>query len=300
MRSDHRIELYHHATQVLVERWNRIRSPDATRHTPPIKAADAIRLLGPVALRGIEQGGGGAISEARLREIIGPVLATGHVKGVANPDEAIEIFRRSLGLLVEKAPGLYGFLHLTLGEYFAARELVRGPGLDELAADKKRAFEPQWREVLLLAIGELGVLQADDARVEALVDMLLAGTRRPHRPSPGVPSLLAGLLADDPNLGPAHAQRVVETLVPTWWFVRKYWEGSVLLAIHDATKLVGSRLRHGRFGALLAERVERTYGDGVPRKVQESFARLGANAAAAHAALEAFVRAATSEDPRGP
>src|SRR5262249_7108200 len=60
--------------------------------------------------------------------------------------------RHHTGVIVERAPRQYGFMHLTFEEYFAARELVRRP--DRLA---KRIYElrhqPRWQEPILLAIG---------------------------------------------------------------------------------------------------------------------------------------------------
>lgn len=63
-------------------------------------------------------------------------LAVGSVGG------AVMLFQRTLGILVETPPGMFGFLHLTLAEYFAAREFVRAGGLEEIVADPARVFRP--------------------------------------------------------------------------------------------------------------------------------------------------------------
>lgn len=64
------------------------------------------------------------------------MFVIGAIRGVGSAEEAIDMFRRSLGLLVERAPGVYGFLHETLLEFFAAQELVRTGRLEELCRDR--------------------------------------------------------------------------------------------------------------------------------------------------------------------
>ncbi|MCU0537429.1 MAG: NACHT domain-containing NTPase [Hydrococcus sp. Prado102] len=57
------------------------------------------------------------------------------------------------GLLIERAKGIYSFSHLTLHEYFAAREIVirKRPQKEVLEQLVKHATEKRWREVFLLA-----------------------------------------------------------------------------------------------------------------------------------------------------
>lgn len=76
---DHRIELYEHATKVLVERWNRVRGLAAIRSAPPIKAADAVRLLGPIALEMVRSDIHGVIHEEDLRRMLHKALSGGEL-----------------------------------------------------------------------------------------------------------------------------------------------------------------------------------------------------------------------------
>ena len=255
---DHRVELYAHATRVLVERWNRVRSLSGAGPAPPLKAVDAVRLLGPLALHMIDQGASAVVSEDVLRTHIDRALAAGTLRGVTGADEVIALFRNALGLLVEQAPGVYTFLHLTLAEYFAAWELVRSDVLDRLAADPTYVYLGHFREVLLLAAGELGVLRADDRRLDQLVETLVdSASRRMGRPSPTVSSLLAGLLADDPHLTTEAAQRIVGELIPKWWFERSYGEReSLQFVLEEAVELVKDRIMRGRFRPLLHDGVK--------------------------------------------
>ena len=260
---DHRVELYAHATKVLVERWNTVRSLKDSRPAPPLKATDAVRLLGPVALSMIESGSRSSIDEETLRDLIDKSLTGGNLRATLTSDDVMRLFKREIGLLVEQGPGSFAFLHLTLTEYFAAWELVRSGALETLATKPRDAFYPQWREVLLLAAGELGVNRADDLRLSALVDRLLASAAsRQGRPSSAVPSLLGGLLADDPSLSAADVRHLVEALVPEWWFRRHYGASTVPLVVTEATNLLRQRIaRHGKVATPLAERVKTEFGN---------------------------------------
>ncbi|MEZ4306702.1 MAG: hypothetical protein R3F14_01455 [Polyangiaceae bacterium] len=115
----------------------------------------------------------------------------------------MDLFRDTLGILVEVAPGFFAFAHQTLAEYFAAWELVRSDGLEKLVSRPVKLFDARYREVLLLALGVLGLLRGDDQRLASIIEMIArAADAWEGRPPGGqVPALLAGLLRDDPNLG---------------------------------------------------------------------------------------------------
>jgi hypothetical protein len=289
---DHRVELYEHATRVLVERWNRVRSLSNVRPQAPMKAADAVRLLGPIALRSVRSGSRGFISEIDLRAMLKAALSEGNLRGIATADEAILLFKNSIGLLVEQGPGLYAFLHLTLAEYFAAWELVRSAELEMLVANPTETFYAEWREVLLLAAGELGVVRADDQRLERLIArLILSANRRQGQPSPGVPSLLGGLLADDPGLSPESRRRLIGALVPKWWFSKQYGaKESLGLVVQEASRLVQERIRYGRSAEMLKDAVLQKYGTTISRPILTNLARGGA------AALHGFFRFLEASD----
>ena len=58
---------------------------------------------------------------------------------------------------MERAPGVYGFMHLTFEEYFAARYIADNDASEILEIIDLRLHEPRWREPLLLALGYYGV-----------------------------------------------------------------------------------------------------------------------------------------------
>lgn len=246
----HRIELYAQLARVLIERWGRMRSL-TQEHGFSLRWGDALRLLGPLALEVTQSATHAIIPEERLRAHVERAIRDKLFRGITSVDEALTLFRGTLGLFVETAPNVYAFLHPTLAEYFAALELARSEDLFRFAKAPKKSYSAKLREVFLLAAGELGVLRADDERLDRLVSALVeAADLKSQKPTPDVPALLASLLADDPALSDASAKLLRETLIPGWWFDRiaSQPKETLFLTLAEATKLA-PRIRDGRFGA---------------------------------------------------
>jgi len=212
---DHRVELYERASQILVERWNRVRSLETDGRAPLIKTADAARLLGPVALALIARDERSSIDEGSLLTTLRRVMRRSSPPGVDSPEQALALFRDQLGLLVEQGPGLYAFLHLTLAEYFAAWELVRTGELEEFVRSREKVLDSRWQEVVLLAAGILGVLRADDVRLDRLVERLVETVCGGEEVADVEGALLLGhLFADDLGLAAATGGLVLRTVLP--------------------------------------------------------------------------------------
>ena len=212
---DHRIELYDHAARVLVERWNRARSFTTEPSGPAIRMVDALKLLGPIALHMVERGRRVALDEETLGSLLREALETSVVRGLRGPAEALALFRDTLGLIVEGAPGQFRFVHLTFTEYFAARELVRTHRVDEILSRGALAFSEEWREVLRLVFGQAGLMDGDEVVVRRWLDALLACPKGDL--AAGKALLLQGLLADEPGFGSEMIDRVWRSLPELWW-----------------------------------------------------------------------------------
>ncbi|MCX7840301.1 MAG: HEAT repeat domain-containing protein, partial [Anaerolineae bacterium] len=152
-----RIELYQLATKTLLEDWELARGIPS-EHV--VKEGEALRLLGPLALWLHENKPTGVASEDEVRVQLAQTLAA---QRHAAPDDAaiqdavddfLRRVREHTGILTERAPRRYGFLHLTFEEYFCARELVRQP-TQAAARIRAHLHDPRWNEPILLGIAYL-------------------------------------------------------------------------------------------------------------------------------------------------
>ncbi|TKJ29986.1 MAG: hypothetical protein CEE40_06785 [Chloroflexi bacterium B3_Chlor] len=174
---DRRVELYDKYIEVLLSSWNRARGLGR----PPARDLDVVetlRILAPLALWMHEVSPGvGLVKQQdvsrKLAEIYGQ-------RGEADPEQAVQQFLDDVheyaGLLLERGAGQYGFIHLTFEEYLAAVGVARlgqrdiGPIVDLLA---EHVGDPAWREVALLTIGYLGIVQQWDEVASAVVGELV-------------------------------------------------------------------------------------------------------------------------------
>ncbi|MBI2376818.1 MAG: NACHT domain-containing protein [Deltaproteobacteria bacterium] len=243
-----RVELYDVALTVLVERWDQLRSLSTATRRTPLRVSDAQRLLGPIAVQLLESGRAGAISERRLLGLFERAFASGHASPADTAQGTVALFRDSIGFLVELRPGWFSFLHRSFLEALAARELVRTGGLEKLVEDPELVFGGgRWMEVLLLSAGELGLIRADDARLDAFVDRIVVAAGRFHSHlRMGPPLLLSGLLADDPALSERARDALVSALIPDFWFDDSAARGTPELPMEEALRLWNERLSHGR------------------------------------------------------
>ena len=92
---------------------------------------------------------------------------------VREVDQFLTAVRVQTGLLVERSPDRYGFMHLTFEEYYVARELV-SRHRDAVARIRDHIHDPRWEEPILLALGFVGLSSADDAA--AFVDAAVLAT----------------------------------------------------------------------------------------------------------------------------
>ena len=88
---------------------------------------------------------------AKLAELNDAELESDSVRQAV--EEFLRKVRETTGLFVERTPGVYGFMHLTFEEYFAARYIADNDQSEILQLIQKHLYEPRWNEPLLLALG---------------------------------------------------------------------------------------------------------------------------------------------------
>jgi formylglycine-generating enzyme required for sulfatase activity len=125
--------------------------------------------------------------------------------------------REHAALLLERGSGQYGFIHLTFEEYLAAVALALNaqgdarPVVDYLSGV---IGEQAWREVALLTVSYLGIIQQLDTVAGEVVETLVE--EKPGEPGEAV--LLAGeavLDACPQGVPPRSKSRVIDALIET-------------------------------------------------------------------------------------
>ena len=141
-----------------------------------------------------------------LRQAMEQEMGYSSSKGI---NDFLWMLKERAGLLVEKGLGLYGFVHLTFQEYFAARYLAVGRGT-KLAEKLMRKYlhSSRWREVILLAAATAPPEQAD------LIFGSVLETENPFEEYVHSNIMMAGLiLADLPRVNPSKRESVIDKLI---------------------------------------------------------------------------------------
>lgn len=170
-----RVEIYHAMTQTLLETWNVWRSEVRYNSGGQILTALQLRrVLAKVAIWSRREKPRGILRRGELQRRFVMALEelqfeTDDLEQTAQSylNAAIE----QAGLIEERAPGIFAFWHPTFEEFLAAYELVSPPNQ---AAQKLLPLrgEPYWREVILLAVGLIGIVNEDRDVASDLVRVL--------------------------------------------------------------------------------------------------------------------------------
>ncbi|MEO1127037.1 MAG: NACHT domain-containing protein, partial [Cyanobacteria bacterium J06639_16] len=156
-----RVELYDLATKTLIEDWQLGRNiAYGTRpQKPTLLEKEVTALLAPLAFRIHEEKPSGLVEQAEVEAWLTPKMA--QLQGV-DESVALELVRKFLrkvrettGLFVERAPAVYGFMHLTFEEYFAARYIVDHESNQILKIIQSKISDSRWEEPILLALSFL-------------------------------------------------------------------------------------------------------------------------------------------------
>lgn len=210
-----RVELYELYLKTLISAWSKARALDKKPVGPPLDYLQTITVLW---LRQ-ENPTAGLVTEERLIEWLTQFFMGedwGDKRGVAaiHAREFLNSVHTYSNLLLERGPGRYGFMHLTLEEALAARGLVKLSELkleDSLRVMRLHLTDPAWRETILPAVGVWGLVREEPRKagevVRAILKMDCDGNAN---------ILLAGACLEDVGelgLGRAAANDVIEALL---------------------------------------------------------------------------------------
>jgi formylglycine-generating enzyme required for sulfatase activity len=180
---ERRAELYDTYVDTLLRTWNLARSlaPGRQREMKMEEVAETVRVLASLALWMHETNPG--VGLAPRGDVERQLVAHYGGKG-ASLEQAEDRTARFLadvrehaGLFLERGSGTYGFIHLTFEEYLAAMAIARQGQLEpQKTVDKlcQHLAEPEWREVILLTVGYLGIVQQWEELASRVVEGILA------------------------------------------------------------------------------------------------------------------------------
>lgn len=194
-----RIKLYEIAAQTLIESWRQAQTGLSDDLLAELGEDTIIRIMAPLAywLHEARPGGTAPFEEWETR--LQKILCEEEGYDAKNAHELIRRFlhhaRHQTGLLAERGLGQLGFFHLTFEEYLAARYIASKRTDDQKKMLKDHWHDPRWQEVILLAAGQLGIIQNSEYINDYLSDIVLIQAE--NREQFGRPAVLAGrALAD--------------------------------------------------------------------------------------------------------
>ena len=189
---ERRVELYQKYVETLLKYWNLERGLDRPL-ARDLDVVETVRVLAPLALWMHETSKGmGVVKREEMKNKLKEIYAS---REAPDPEKAAEQLLSDVhdyaSLLLERGPGEYGFIHLTLQEYLAAMAITqRGqrevrPVVDMLAAHVR---DDTWHEVALLTIAYIGIVQQrDEVATEIILELINKSLGEP-----GQASVLAG------------------------------------------------------------------------------------------------------------
>ncbi|PYQ57800.1 MAG: hypothetical protein DMF53_21710, partial [Acidobacteria bacterium] len=215
---ERRVELYQRYIETLIKHWNLARGL-AGRPEKDLDLLDTLRVLQPLALWMHETSPGvGLVKEGDLDRELQRIFAG---RKERDPEKAAHQFladvREHTSLLLDRGGRQYGFIHLTFQEYLAAAALAqRGQQEVEpiMTALSSHVGEAPWREVSLLTLGYLGLVQQRDQAAGAVLGELLERSPGPA----GEAAILAGEAVVDMGRGVIASdcrERIVTALLTT-------------------------------------------------------------------------------------
>jgi predicted NACHT family NTPase len=149
-----RSSLYRRSLMILMEKW----AAEKRVHNSPVYADLHVdlemELLSEIAANAYSDGQILFSEQQLIQQVTGFMRDTLNAPPALDARKIIEAIEIQQGLLVERAPDVYSFSHLTIQEYLTAEFFHRPTKLRELV--ENYLFDEKWREVFLLSAGMTG------------------------------------------------------------------------------------------------------------------------------------------------
>ncbi|MEY9994194.1 hypothetical protein ABIE67_006226 [Streptomyces sp. V4I8] len=209
--------VYEHAVSVLIARWDQ-----ETKHLKPTQDVEALRYLDDkdrydllrLLARRMQDGEGGIAGnhihgpelEATFQRYLQEILGLPMAEALAAAREMKRQFQERNFILSRFGGEVYGFVHRAFLEYLAATDIAHRYAAREWNEEElidqvfvRRAPDPNWHEVLLLLVGLIEEIRAEDAA--RAIDALLALHKRSGAPAVGTLVLAVRALAEIRKIG---------------------------------------------------------------------------------------------------
>lgn len=173
---EHRVSLYDSSIRLLLETWNYARSLSEYVVGTSLDSHEATRILSQVALRVHESSATGLISEGDLRSVVTEVITEwgdNRIEALQRADEFLRMMLQRSTILMERGAGVYGFVHITFEEYLAACALAGQRASDRDRFVSSHLFDPRWREVILLLLARLSLIEGRRLETNDLLRLVL-------------------------------------------------------------------------------------------------------------------------------
>jgi len=215
---ERRVQLYDQYVTTLIATWNRARSLSGRAPGKGLDDVQTLRVLAPLALwMHREAPGVGLVKHPALLRRLTAIFAE---RGADDPEQAARRFLEDVhehtALLLERGPDEYGFIHLTFEEYLAAVGLaLQAEGEPQPVVEALAPYigEQAWREVTLLTVAYIGIIQNLPGKAGQVAEGLAASGQG----KPGEAALLAGeavLDAWPDGVTPQSKEAVIAHLIP--------------------------------------------------------------------------------------
>lgn len=210
-----RVQLYYRAVTTLLDSWNHGRSLTGSNvggSTLPVNRL--LRVWGKVAAWVRMYKPTGVIHRAELKRKLVQILQDQDLD--EDPEATAESYLRAAaehaGLLEERGPKALAFWHSTFEEFLAAIELTT-PSSKAIRRLLPLRDDPRWREVILLAVGHIGIVGHDQETATELVQAIVEESRGPLEPVLHRYLLLAAAcVADGANITRRLTEQIITQL----------------------------------------------------------------------------------------
>lgn len=216
-----RVQLYNRAVSTLVDTWNRGRSLagiDVGGVHLPLERM--VRVWGAVAEWTRRARPAGVVHRAELKRKLVEILREREYDE-DDPEATAESYLNAAadraGLLEERGRDIFAFWHPTFEEFLAAVELTT-PTARAIERLLPLRDDPRWREVILLAVGYVGIVQKDGDTATEIVEAIWQ--RDPGPLEPLLHShlrLAAACVADDVGVKRSLTERIILRLGEIVW-----------------------------------------------------------------------------------